>query len=87
MNAREQGLLMALERIDGPFGSRQTELRFARMAAAIAGALGGEAKIINHLPAWFQTQPDVMAAGRVPDDEETMRRNWNHVATTWTGKK
>jgi hypothetical protein len=84
MDAREEGLLMALERIDGPFGNRQTELRAARQTAAIAAALGGGSEpVVNHMPPWYQTQPDVLAAGRRPQDLDAMKATWNHVATTW----
>jgi hypothetical protein len=84
MNAREEGLLMALERIDGPFGNRQTELRTARQTAAIAAALGGgDQPVVNHMPGWYQNQPDVIEAGRRPQDIEQMKAAWNTVAIAW----
>ena len=84
MNAREEGLLRALERIDGPFGARQEELRWARQTAAIVAELAHENQpVINHCPTWYQEQPDVLAAGRKPQDLDAMKAMWNHVATTW----
>jgi hypothetical protein len=85
MNAYEEGLLRALERIDGPFGNRHVELRTARQTAAIVAAVAHDDQpVINHCPTWYQEQPDVIEAGRRPlQDESAMKALWNNVATTW----
>jgi hypothetical protein len=86
-DARELAWWRAKERIDGPYGKRQAELRTARALMHLVAALSygsGEAHLVDYLPTWYQEQPEFAQAAEVGEmSEEEMRVQWAAAAAAW----